>query len=87
LDRHPPRSPWKVLFAILYDLPLLFEVHALGKHEADSGQYLTTDEDVEECCATLFRSQLFIRNSERVRYELISVANEVRPPSFGVDVD
>jgi hypothetical protein len=49
------------------------------KHEADLVQFLTTDENVEGCCATLFRSQLFIRNSERVRYELISIANEVRP--------
>ena len=37
------------------------------RHEADLGQYLTTDEDVEGCCTTLFRSQLFIRNSERVQ--------------------
>ena len=47
---------------------------------ADLGRYLTTEEDVEGCCATLFRSQLFIRNSERARYELITIANEVCIP-------
>lgn len=57
------------------------------KHEADLVQYLTTDGNVEGCCATLFRSQLFIRNSDRVRYELISIANEVPQYSFGADVN
>ena len=41
--------------------------------------YLSNDEDVEQCCAKLFRSELFIRNADAVRYELISIANEVYP--------
>jgi hypothetical protein len=42
-------------------------------------QYLASEEDVEQCCATLFRSQLFIRNADKVRYELISIAKTVNP--------
>jgi hypothetical protein len=32
---------------------------------------------VEQCCAKLFRSELFVKNSDVARYELISIANEV----------
>jgi hypothetical protein len=41
------------------------------------GEYLLMEEDVEQCCAKLFRSELFIKNSDVARYELISIANEV----------
>src|SRR5436190_17734720 len=41
------------------------------------GEYLNTDESVELCCSKLFGSQLFIRNAERVRYELTRIINEV----------
>jgi hypothetical protein len=43
----------------------------------DVGQFLRADEDVESCCSRLFRSELFIRNSDAVRSELIALANEV----------
>jgi len=56
----------------------------LNSIELIVGQYLSTDEDVELFCATLFRSQLFIQNAETVRYELISIANEVYIPSLCV---
>jgi hypothetical protein len=41
------------------------------------GEYLITDEDVEQCCAKLFRSEMFIQNADVARYELISIACEV----------
>ena len=41
------------------------------------GQFLATDEDAEYCCTRFFCSELFIRNSDQVRYELISIANDV----------
>ena len=44
---------------------------------SDLGQFLKSDEDIEACCAKLFRSDLFIRNADRVRFELISIAMEV----------
>jgi hypothetical protein len=40
-------------------------------------QYLAADEDIEHCCAALFRSQFFIQNADKVRYELISIAKVV----------
>jgi hypothetical protein len=45
-------------------------------------EYLSTDEDAEFCCAKLFRSELFIQNADKVRYELISIANEVHPRTY-----
>jgi len=41
---------------------------------------VSTDEAVEALCAKLFRSDLFIQNSDAVRYQLISIANEVFRP-------
>jgi hypothetical protein len=41
------------------------------------GEYLVMDDDVEQCCAKLFRSKLFIQNSDTARYELIAIANDV----------
>lgn len=68
----------------MYSLPSLSSLLELWLTPED--QYLTTDENVEQCCANLFRSQLFIRNAEKVRYELISIANQVRIVSqFGND--
>jgi len=32
---------------------------------------------VERCCAALFRSQLFVQNADKVRYELIDIAKTV----------
>lgn len=42
------------------------------------GDFLRRDEDVDSCCARLFRSELFIRNADKIRLELIALANEVR---------
>ena len=41
------------------------------------GEWLRSDDDVEYCCGKLFRSEVFLKNSDKVRYELISIANEV----------
>ena len=41
------------------------------------GEWLRSDDDVEYCCGKLFRSEVFLKNREKVRYELISIANEV----------
>lgn len=63
---------------ISFDSLLRFEVFLLYKHEVIiQGAYLATEEDVELCCDRLFRSELFIKNSDGVRYGLISIANEV----------
>ena len=41
------------------------------------GEWLRSDDDIEYCCGKLFRSEVFAKNGEKVRYELISIANEV----------
>jgi hypothetical protein len=41
------------------------------------GEWLRSDDDVEYCCGKLFRSEVFLKDGEKVRYELISIANEV----------
>ena len=45
------------------------------------GEWLKSDEDVEYCCDRLLQSEVFQRESDKVRYELISIANEVLPPN------
>lgn len=45
------------------------------------GEWLKNDDDVEYCCWKVLKSEVFQKNSNKARYQLINIANEVSPSS------